>query len=123
VVREGLQGVTRIDLSCVFFHKKIYIHSYSFYLSGSVNKFQNFCVAYFPCCFRKMAILLSHSHFFCCICVNYGFPNFWSIYLWHTDFSWNKVAVLTSQDHKRCAIRKSWGTTGLEAWVIKLVKV
>ena len=41
-----LQGGTRRDLLSVFLHKK-YIHSCSFYLSGSVNKFLNFCVAYF----------------------------------------------------------------------------
>jgi len=45
-----------------FLHKK-YIHSCSFYLSGFVNKFLNFCVGYFPCCFLKIAIKISHSHF------------------------------------------------------------
>ena len=34
VVREGLQGGTRIDLLSVFLHKK-YIHSCSFYLINS----------------------------------------------------------------------------------------
>ena len=62
VVREDLQGGTRRGLLSVFLHKK-YIHSCSFYLSGSVNKFLNFCVAYFPCCFLKTAIKISHSHF------------------------------------------------------------
>ena len=62
VVREDLQGGTRRDLLSVFLHKK-YIHSCSFYLSGSVNKFLNFCVAYSPCCFLKMAIKISHGHF------------------------------------------------------------
>jgi len=62
VVREGLQGGTRIDLLSVFLHKK-YIHSCTFYLSGSVNKFLNFCVGCFPCCFLKIAIKISHSHF------------------------------------------------------------
>jgi len=57
-----LQGGTRRDLLSVFLHKKC-IHSCSFYLSGSVNKFLNFCVAYFPCCFLKMAIKISHGHF------------------------------------------------------------
>ena len=52
----------RRGLLSVFLHKK-YIHRCSFYLSGSVNKFLNFCVAYFPCCFVKMAIKISHSHF------------------------------------------------------------
>jgi len=32
-------------------------------LSGSVNKFLNFCVAYFACCFLKIAIKISHSRF------------------------------------------------------------
>jgi len=49
-------------LLSAFLHKK-HIHSCSFYLSGSVNKFLNFCVACFPCCFLKMAIKISHSHF------------------------------------------------------------
>ena len=62
VVREDLQGGTRKDLLSVFLLKK-YIHSCSFYLSGSVNKFLKFCVVYFPCCFLKMAIEISHSHF------------------------------------------------------------
>jgi len=62
VVREDLQGGTRRGLLSVFLHKK-YMHSFSFYLSGSVNKFLNFCVAYFPCCFLKTAIKISHSHF------------------------------------------------------------
>ena len=65
VVREGLQGGTRIDLLSVLLHKKyIHNHSCSFYLSGSVNQFLNFCVGYFPCCFLKIAIKISHSHFF-----------------------------------------------------------
>ena len=62
VVREGLQGGTRIDLLSVLLHKK-YIDSCRFYLSGSVNKFLNFCVGYFPCCVLKIAIKISHSHF------------------------------------------------------------
>jgi len=66
VVREGLQGGTRIDLLCVFssvFPHKKYIHSYNFYLLDSVNKFLTFCTAYFPFWFLKMAIILSHIHF------------------------------------------------------------
>ena len=62
MVREDLQGGTRRGLLSVFLHKK-YIHRCSFYLSGSVNKFLNFCVAYFPYCFLKIAIKSSHSHF------------------------------------------------------------
>jgi len=62
VVREDLQGGTRRGLLSAFLHKK-YIHRCSFYLSGSVNRFLNFCVAYFPYCFLKMAVKNSHSHF------------------------------------------------------------
>jgi len=62
VVHEDLQGGTRRGLLSVFLHKK-YIHSCSFYMLGSVNKFLNFCVAYFLCCFLKMAIKISYSHF------------------------------------------------------------
>jgi len=47
----------------MFFFTKKYIHSYDFYLSGSVNELLNFCAVYFPCWFLKMAIILSHSHF------------------------------------------------------------
>ena len=43
--------------------QKIHIHSYSLHLSSSVTKFLNFCVAYFPCWFLKMAMIISHSHF------------------------------------------------------------
>jgi len=47
---------------CLSSQKKI--HSCNFYLSGSVNKFLKFCVAYPPSWFLKMATKLSHSHFF-----------------------------------------------------------
>ena len=43
-----------------FSSQKIYSQ---LYLSGFVNKFLNFCVAYFPSWFLKMAIIRSHSHF------------------------------------------------------------
>ena len=69
MVREDLQGGTRRGLLSVFLYKK-YIHSCSFYLSGSVNKFLNFCVAYFSCCFLIMAIKISHSHFVHVGCVS-----------------------------------------------------
>jgi len=59
---SGSQTGTRRDLLFVFLLKK-YIHSCSFYLSGSVTKFLKFCVVYFPRCFLKMAIKISHSHF------------------------------------------------------------
>jgi len=87
-VREDLHCGTPLDLFSVFFHKK-YIHSYNFYLSGSVNKFLNFC--------SLLSFLVSKngdktfSHF-----VNSGFPNFRSNYFWHTDFSWNKVVRVDS---------------------------
>jgi len=45
------------------FSSQKYIHSCTFYLLGSVNKFLNFCVGYFPCCFLTTAIKISHSHF------------------------------------------------------------
>jgi len=61
-VGEDLHGGSRLDLLSVFLDKK-YIHSYNFDLSGSVNKFLNFCVAYFPFWFLKMATKLSRSHF------------------------------------------------------------
>ena len=53
---------TRRGLLSVFLHKQ-YIHSCSFYLWGSVNKFLNFCVAHLPCCFLKTTIKIYHSHF------------------------------------------------------------
>ena len=52
LVREGPQVGTRIILFSVFLHVLIYI----FYMSGSVDKFLNFCVAYFPCWFQKWSI-------------------------------------------------------------------
>jgi len=61
VVREGLQGGMLMGLLFVFLHKK-YIHTYRFYLSGSVIKFLNFCVANVSW-FLKIAIIISHSHF------------------------------------------------------------
>ena len=61
-VREDRHGGTRLDLHSVFLDKKIYSQLY-FYLSGSVNKFLNFCVGCFPSWFLKMATKLSHSHF------------------------------------------------------------
>jgi len=50
------------ELAYFIFLDKKYIYSYSFYLSGSVNKFLDFCVAYFPCWFLKMTVIISHSH-------------------------------------------------------------
>jgi len=32
-------------------------------MSGFVNKFLNFCVAYFPCWFLKMTAIIFHNHF------------------------------------------------------------
>jgi len=75
-----------------FSSHKIYIHCYSSYLLGLVNKFLNFCVACFPCWFLKIAIYdFSQPFSSCCICVNSGFPNFSSNDVSHIGFSWNKV--------------------------------
>ena len=60
-LRESLQSGTRIGLLSIFLHKKC-IHSHSFYLSGPVKKSLKFCVAYVPCWFLKMAVIISHSH-------------------------------------------------------------
>ena len=64
VVREGLQGGTRIDLLSAFLHKK-YILSCSFYYRVLLINSWIFVLAtsYFPCCFLKIAIKISHSHF------------------------------------------------------------
>ena len=59
--RRPSQWYTNRPTFC-FLHKKT-IHSYNFYLSGSVNKFLNFCEAYLACWFLKMTIILPHSHF------------------------------------------------------------
>ena len=113
VVRENLQGGTRRGLLSVFLHKK-YIHSCSFCLSGSVNKFLNFCVAYFPCCFLEMAIKISHSHF-----VHVAFVSIlvsrllieW--YLAHWLFLEQGGTWWQYGSHKWCVIRKRLRTTAL----------
>jgi len=99
------------------FSSQKYIHSCSFYLSGSVNKFLNFCVAYFPCCFLIMAIKISHSHF-----VHVGFV---SILVFQT-FDRMIFGTLTFHGtreggmwwqygtHKWYVIRKSLRTTALK---------
>ena len=109
VVREGLQGGTRIDLLSVSLHKKC-IHSYNFYLSDSVNKFLNFCIAYWPCWFLKMAIILSHSHFlnvaFVSIMVFQTFDRFIFGILIFPGTRWY---VLTSQDPQMVRDQKKFG--------------
>jgi len=81
----------------LFFFTEKYSHSYRFYLSGSVNKFLNFCVAHFPCWFQKNGHnTFSQPFSSCCICVNSGFPNFSSNYICHIDFPWNKVVRVDS---------------------------
>ena len=108
-VPVGLQGGTRIDLLSVFLHKK-YIHSYIFCLPGSVNKFLNFCVAYFPCWFLKMAIILSHSIFFML-----HLRQFW---FFKRLIEWYLAHWLILEQGCTCwqqlyAISKSLGTTGV----------
>jgi len=91
----------------VFLHKK-YIHSYNFYLPGTVNKFLDFCVAYFRCWFLKMAIILSHGHFllvaFVSILVFQTFEN--RIIFGRLTSPGTRWYVLTVQDHKWYTIRK-----------------
>jgi len=67
----AFEGGTRMGSLSVFLHKKS-IYCYSFYLSGSVNKFVHFCVLYW---FLKMAIRISHSHFVHGCCVKPSFAN------------------------------------------------
>jgi len=97
------------------FFSKNYIHSYSFYLSSSFNKFLNFCVACFLCRFLKMANIISHSHFvhvaFVSILI---FQTLVEWYLAHWVFleqggTWWQYGI-----HRWCAIRKSLGTNALE---------
>jgi len=96
-------------LTLCFLHKK-YIHSYNFYLSGAVNKFLNFCVAYLPCWFLKMAIILSHSHFlnvaFVSIMVFQTFDRF----IFGTlTFPGTRWYALTSQDPQMVRDQKKFG--------------
>jgi len=118
VVREGLKGGTRTDLQYfVFLHKK-YIHSYNFYLWGSVNKFLNFCVVYFPCWFLKMAIILSHSHFlevaFASILV---FQTFDRIIIDTLSFPGTRWYVLTVRDPQMVGDQKVWEPLVYCNWV------
>ena len=116
VVCKGLQGGMWKCLVSIFFTTK-YIHSYSFYFLGSINKFLNFCVAYVPCGFLKMAIIISHSH--------YLYVSFVSILVFKTfdemiadryEFSWNTGGTWWQyRTHKWYTIRKSLGTTDLYA--------
>ena len=113
VVREDLQGGTRRGLLLVFLHKK-YIHSCSYYLSVCVNKFLNFCVAYFPCYFLKtMAIKISHT----AILFTLHLCQFWfsrlliEWYLAHWHFLEQGGTWWQYRTHKWYAIRKTLRTT------------
>ena len=65
----------------LFFFTKKYIHTYIFYLSVSVNKF---LCSLLPLLVSKNGRnTFSQPFSSCCICVNSGFPNFWSNYVWH----------------------------------------
>jgi len=109
VVREGLQSGTRIDLLSVFLHKK-YIYSYNFYLLGSVNKFQSFCVAYFPCWFLKMGIILSHSHFLHVVFVSIMvFQTFDRIIFITLTFAGTRWYGLTARDPQMVRDQKKFG--------------
>jgi len=88
------------------------IYSYKFYLSGSVNKFLNFCVAYLPCWFLKMAIILSHSHFLHIASVPIMvFQTFDRIIFGTLTFPGTRWYVLTARDPQRS---ESLRTTALE---------
>ena len=109
VVREDLQGGTRIDLLSVFLHKH-YIHNYYFHLSGSINKFRNFYVAYFPCWFLKMAIILSHSHFLYVAFVSIVvFQTFDRIIFGTLTFPGTRWYVLTARDPQMVRDQKKFG--------------
>jgi len=91
------------------------MHSNNFYLSGSVTKFLNFCAAHFPCCFLKMAIILSHSHFlhvaFVSILV---FQTFDRIIFGTLTFSGTRWYVITVRDPQMVRAQKKFGNH----WVI-----
>jgi len=93
VVREGLQGGTRIRLLSVFLHKK-YMCSYSFYLWGSVAKFRNFCVLSLLV-FKNGHYNLSLAFCSCCICANSGFQTFDRMICGRLRFSGTRPYVAT----------------------------
>jgi len=106
VVREGLQGGRAYFLS--FFTKK-YIHSYRFYLSGSIDEFLNFCLVYFPCWFLKWSLWFLTAILFVLHCVNSRFPNIWSNDIWHIEFSWNKMVGVDSTGPQMVRDQKMFG--------------
>jgi len=116
MAREGLQGGMWIGLNSVFLHKR-YIHSHSFYLSGSLHKFLNLCV-----------LGLKNGHHnspqpfcSCCIFVNSSFPNLWANgRLTFLGTSWYVVSVWDPQmvrDQKKFG--NHWFTVRLQ-FVINL---
>jgi len=86
------------------------VHSNNFYLSGYVTKFLNFCVAYFPCWFLKMAVILSRSHFlhvaFVSILV---FQTFDRIIFGTLTFPGTRWYVMTVRDPQMVRAQKKFG--------------
>ena len=123
VVREGLQGGTRIDLYFLFFFTKRCNHSYNFCLSGSVNKFLIFCVAYFPWWIQKMTVILSHSHFlhvaFVSILI---FQTFDRITFGTLTFPGTRWYVLIVRDPRMVRNQTIWEPLGW-AWHSNLTKI
>ena len=91
-----------------FSSQKIYSQ---LYLSGFVNKFLNFCVAYFPSWFLKVAIIRSHSHFlhvaFVSIMVFQTFDRMIFGTLTFPGTRWN---VLTVRDPQMVRNQKKFGS-------------
>jgi len=81
--------VVRENVCCLFSLPKQYIHSYSFYLTGS--DFLSFCAL---CWCLKMANIISHSHFvddaFVSSLVSQTFDRM--IAGWLIEISWSNVA-------------------------------
>jgi len=114
VVREGLQCGTRIDLLSVFFHKNYIFTAIIFICRVFANKILNFCVAYFPCWFLKMVIMLSHSLFFMLHLCQFWFSKlFIELYLADWLFVEQGGTWWQYGTHKWYAVRKSSGTTAV----------
>jgi len=98
----------------VFLHKKYLFKAVVFTYRVRLINSWIFCVL--PLLAREND-QYSFSQPFCAgrICVDSGFPNFWSNDIWQIKFSWNKVVrVDIYGNHKWYAIRKSLGTTAIE---------
>ena len=94
VLREGHLKEVCKQTYFVFLRKK-YVHSYSFYLLGSVNKLLKFCVLSLLV-FKNDHYNFSQPCCSCRICVYSGFPKFWWNDIWKTSFPgtrWYVVAV------------------------------